>query len=466
MTQPSQKPSARILVVDDDDQFRPALEMGLEDRGFLVACANGAEEAKKLLNSTEKFDAVVSDIQMPGTNGIELLKWIKANRPLPVILMTGFTEMLETLEAAQCGATGFLSKPFKHEDLVAALSMCFPSSGEENRDLDSDFCKIAIEEFVSGKDIKYDIYIRLSNAKYVKIAHCGQDIAVAKIRTFKEQGIHHLYLTKPDYKSYSRFNLNLAKVASQNNQVPREKKLVILRHATETMSTCAFADELDHETVMDARGMVENSIALVLDFPDVMKLVELMRTHSDFLFAHGVAVSFTSALLAKQMGWISMANHLKLCMAAVFHDIGKKELPRALLDKPKRSHTKEERDLYETHPERGAKLLSQLSDLPNDLAEIVGHHHENCVGFGFPARVRRDKIHPMARVMSVADVFCNHVLPGPEGPGVEPEQAIGRMVQHNAEIFDSDVSQALMRLFGYPVPNRFAEEQKWRQRAS
>jgi two-component system response regulator HydG len=130
----------RILLVDDDYYFRTILEKSLTHHGYAPTCAEDAKQAQQALSLGE-FDLVISDIRMPGMTGLELLDWVKKNRPLPFILMTGFAEILETQEGAQLGADAFLAKPFKTEELLRAIESCFPTTKatEKKENLDPDF---------------------------------------------------------------------------------------------------------------------------------------------------------------------------------------------------------------------------------------------------------------------------------------------------------------------------------------
>src|SRR5690242_19498858 len=101
----------RLMVVDDNDVFRSALKICLEDAGYEVVVAENGKAASEILGLRD-FKAVISDIRMSPIDGIELLKFIKTSSTTPVILMTGFSDLLETHQATQLGAAGFLSKPF------------------------------------------------------------------------------------------------------------------------------------------------------------------------------------------------------------------------------------------------------------------------------------------------------------------------------------------------------------------
>jgi DNA-binding NtrC family response regulator len=112
----------RILIVDDENSLLLTLVANLELEGFQVVGAANALCALELLRH-EAFDLVLTDIRMPGMNGVELFRTIRSQHPdMPVILMTGFA--LESLidEAILEGAFAVLPKPFDIEHAIAVLS--------------------------------------------------------------------------------------------------------------------------------------------------------------------------------------------------------------------------------------------------------------------------------------------------------------------------------------------------------
>jgi two-component system response regulator HydG len=113
--------SGRILLVDDDRALCEALEIGLRGRGLTVTWRTSADEALLLLESDD-FDVVLADLNMRGTNGIELCERVIASRPdMPVVLLTGFGSLDAAVAAMRAGAYDFLSKPVKLDVLTIAL---------------------------------------------------------------------------------------------------------------------------------------------------------------------------------------------------------------------------------------------------------------------------------------------------------------------------------------------------------
>lgn len=171
--------SFKILVAEDNQIMRDVIRDVLLEAKYKVILADNGKAAKECL-LLEDVDLILSDIEMPFFSGLDLLEWVKKNKPTPMMLMTGFSRILETQKAAELGAIDFLAKPFSSSDLLGKLkihlepkSTTEPGVQVDTEDLDNQFCKVAIEDFVSEKDSNFGVYIRISKAKYIKIAHQG-----------------------------------------------------------------------------------------------------------------------------------------------------------------------------------------------------------------------------------------------------------------------------------------------------
>jgi DNA-binding response OmpR family regulator len=111
-----------ILVVDDDPLIVHLLSRILERRGYEVLAADCAQQARDLLESNH-VELVISDIQMPDTDGLALARHLKTVAPrLPVLLMTGDRAHYDDNDASMAGADGFITKPFVTSVLLALIS--------------------------------------------------------------------------------------------------------------------------------------------------------------------------------------------------------------------------------------------------------------------------------------------------------------------------------------------------------
>jgi two-component system response regulator AtoC len=111
----------RVLFVDDEKDMGEVAEMGLGQRGFTVVSSTSPEAALSLLER-EDFDVVVTDLVMPGMNGLDLCGRILGNRPdIPVVVVTAFGSLEMAVAAIRAGAYDFVTKPFDFEVLRLAL---------------------------------------------------------------------------------------------------------------------------------------------------------------------------------------------------------------------------------------------------------------------------------------------------------------------------------------------------------
>lgn len=114
--------TARILVVDDDEPTLEAVAEALGELGYVTERCPDAEIARTVLEERE-FDAVVTDVRMPGIDGLELSGRIAGSRPdLPVVLMTAYGDTTTVSKAIRFGVVDFLQKPFTMETLSEAIT--------------------------------------------------------------------------------------------------------------------------------------------------------------------------------------------------------------------------------------------------------------------------------------------------------------------------------------------------------
>jgi DNA-binding response OmpR family regulator len=111
----------RLLVVDDESSQTRVMAIGLRMEGFLVETAAGAEEALRVM-ATGSFDLAVVDLMMPGINGIQLARLIRERFPQTRVVLTSAYHLSERqLARADCGAVGFVPKPFDLTELARFL---------------------------------------------------------------------------------------------------------------------------------------------------------------------------------------------------------------------------------------------------------------------------------------------------------------------------------------------------------
>lgn len=111
----------KLLVIDDEEEVRDMLSFALSQSRFQVQTASSGEEALEHVRR-ESFDLVITDLKMPGMDGVSTTKALRALRPeLQVIIISGFMPADGVAACLASGASGFLHKPFDLKDLEALV---------------------------------------------------------------------------------------------------------------------------------------------------------------------------------------------------------------------------------------------------------------------------------------------------------------------------------------------------------
>ena len=112
-----------ILVIDDEEQMLDALKLNLEQSGYQVSTAKTGAEGLALFNGKD-YDLVLSDLQLPDMEGLDVLRKIKEKQAtIEVIIISGYGTVNKAVEATKAGAFHFVEKPFRFE--LEAESACF-----------------------------------------------------------------------------------------------------------------------------------------------------------------------------------------------------------------------------------------------------------------------------------------------------------------------------------------------------
>lgn len=123
------KTSHLLLVVEDDPHLRRLVVRTLETKGYRTHAAENGLVAKEFFDLNQAdVSLIISDVRMPELDGLQLLEYVRSKSQVPFIIMTGFSEALETKSVLTMGADQFVAKPFRTSILLEAVMTCLEKS--------------------------------------------------------------------------------------------------------------------------------------------------------------------------------------------------------------------------------------------------------------------------------------------------------------------------------------------------
>ena len=175
----------------------------------------------------------------------------------------------------------------------------------------------------------------------------------------------------------------------------------------------------------------------------VQALASTIDAKDAYTNGHSTRVAKYSVMIAERMGY-SGERLEQLQYAALLHDIGKIGIPREIINKPSRL-TDEEYEIIKSHPEIGANILKEITEIP-DIAIGARWHHERYDGRGYPDRLTGEEIPELARIIGVADAYDAMTSKRSYRDVLPQEVVLGEIEKGKGSQFDPQIAEIMIQL--------------------
>jgi len=455
-----------VLFVDDEESILEIAVDYFEQKGYSVHTAANGLEAIDILEN-EKIDCCFTDINMPEMDGLMLAEHIhKLDNTLPVVVMTGYPSLDNTIKTLKNGVVDFLIKPinlnqmeicvrrvlkerslfvenillkkemesktrleklnqelvYKLEDLhILNKIMSDISTISKSSDIFKRLVEMSIELTPSNESKFYVINEFQSQPFKVAEAfsspcHAGAGYGLSGGNTQKSRGIDQLILeiVKDEIPLLITENNGARGLSSEHlsfMMVPLKiqgKVFGVLTASVQEGSKQFTDKELYYLSFMTQKvaSTIEN-LALYEHInyglmTTLQALVKAIEARDPYTNQHSNRVTEIAVLMGEAVGCSAEEIDI-LNISGPLHDIGKIGIRDDILLKPGRL-THEEFEKIKEHPDIGADIIGQLG-MWDEHQKIIRHHHERFDGNGYPAGLRGNEIPYLARIVTVADAY-------------------------------------------------------------
>lgn len=469
----------KILVVDDYPPTREIIVEALAAQGYVNVreAENGAQALEMIRRNP--YHLVISDVMMPGMDGIDLLQHLREMRKRPIVIMiTAQSEVALTVKAMKTGAVDYLKKPFKLDDLVFRVNLYLQGESwkhQENK-IEERQEELSVHSYifdsvetiagnndqifeqivdlalkvVDGEACQLFLYDREENRFYPQIVR-----PAAEEPALRDQ---FSYLSKILHKSVERQE---AIITSHNDHPLFSPSLIcaplmirgnpfgVLAVRRKKNFGTFTRQDLHYVVSLTKRASlnIENKLLYESLYTNVFEtfksLVSSIQFRDQYTEAHSLRVTELALKIATHMA-LPGEDLEALRIAGALHDIGKIAIPDDILLKPGRL-TKEEYDVIKTHAYHGETILTPISLFERERG-IVRHHHERWDGNGYPDGLQGERIPLLARILAVADTYDAITNNRPYQRARSHEEALEEIIRHKGTQFDPTLVDLLIAI--------------------
>jgi len=286
-----------------------------------------------------------------------------------------------------------LQFPDPHETEVSPI---------EGPRLNEDFFSIPLEQYLSGRNSRFDLYLKLNSNKFVKVLHQGDSFDINFLSGLDQRGVSVLYINRNKLSDYLKIQEKILLTIARDYEANLKLKSYIICGQGAQIFT-SFQELRDSQCL--------NNIDLFI--PAVQNLVEEFRMKfKNNFFEHllnetsGYHHSVTSALLgiifAKGQKILSQGPLRTIVIASMFHDIS--------LENEIEAEKSIENEKFKQHPLESERLLSHHHFFDSAVLQAVKQHHMRIRGESFPSMAKNEVINQTSQIVGLADEISNSLV--------------------------------------------------------
>jgi len=453
----------RILVVDDEEQIAQLLAGVLKGAGHDAEYATDGFAALERIRSSP-FDLLVTDLRMPGMDGMRLIEEARRVNPdVDALVITAHASTETALQALHDGVSDYLRKPFGVEEIRRAVGKALDARHQRRqreravRDLTEkvEAAQVDLEQRVSDLTFLHDL-TRVIASGTARLHEC-LDVLARHLRA------DSLVLTEAGAvvervgAEADPAALELARQSGTTGRVLQGPAAAGVTVAAPVAAGALVASRARpfHDAELRLLAIASRDLALAVENDRlrgdqrrasvgiVATLIEAVEAKDRFNRGHSRRVAELAVRFAQRVGLTPRQLEV-LETAAKLHDIGKIGVPEQILNKPGRL-SREEFDAIKAHPVIGEQILRPLEFLA-ETRPIVRHHHEHFDGTGYPDGLKGPEIPRPAAMLSIVDAFDAMTSKRPYRDGLPEDKARGILGEGAGTQWDPELVEAFAGL--------------------
>ena len=438
-----------LLFADDSAVMRHFVRRALADRPITLHVADDGAEAWDLYQE-HLPNLVITDIEMPRMDGLQLCKKIKENnqgRFIPVIILSNKKKPIDIDTAFDIGADDYLTKPTTTEEFNHKIDeyLSVLDRKQRNKILLADDSKVS-SEIITHALVKNSLQVL-----HAVDGETAFDIAVRErpdiiITDIEMPRLNGYELAKkvrqhPDLKETS---LIMMSARDRRSDIKKGEKLGISRYFIKPFDVEKLVIVVE-QLLLEKYNIYQKEYEYMLS--TIQSLITALEARDHYTKGHTQRVSAYASRLGRFIGLSSYALK-ELEIGSNLHDVGKIGVRDDILLKPGRLSAEEYAKIQE-HAIIGAEILRPLRLLEN-IIPLILFHHERWDGRGYPSMIHGDKIPLGARIIAIADTYDAITSDRPYRKALSQEDALQIIRENLGKQFCPETGKAFLAMMETP----------------
>lgn len=438
---PSHPSHPKILIVEDEDDLREILCFAVESQvGVETIEAPSGNRAIEIIKTNPDIVLVICDMRMRDGDGTVVYRFLKDRRlEIPYLICSADPpELHPEISGPPC--VGYVQKPFQMKLLTDQIETIIGT--EMSAATDAKYCRIRSSLVLKAGRLACNLYVKLSDAKYVKLLSAGEQLNDEDVTRYSQRQVGYLYVPASEsVKLLEQLTRDLRAIGRtlmtspisatvQDMLVIENSTLEVIHELGQKLGFTQEVSELTWASVDFALKAVQKTTSIRELF------TKRMCEKSSYISAHSVMLAHVACGIAPLAGFASDDDRHALTLAAFLHDLA--------LDDERLARVRTIAELrtlsvypqpaviakLEQHPLMAARFAREVKGASAATAELIEMHHEQPDGRGFPKGLKSDQLKGLAVVFNFAHDLVDNLITAEERDQVEtPEAFLSRRIR-------------------------------------
>jgi putative nucleotidyltransferase with HDIG domain len=405
-----------VLIIDSDQEFLRKIADDPAFKSFpaqLVRSGSQAEEA--LQNNDLCYAAILMHPLVGHPGGLRMIRIAHKQRPATPIYLLNSPALpnMSQEELHRIAVHGMMNKPITYSEIIknyvdvnSYSKIENVTSGKAPSFFHPEYIATPCTEFLSGKKQFFDVYLALPDKRFLKLCEANDVFAPERVQNYIDQGVTHFYIKRASYENCLNYcDLLGRRVLRSKNTSPSLRISQLMSNGSELI------EKIRSNGISGA--YMDNAVDFTNDVfyfvrqqqADQTKVIEQYLKEIS-LIDHVLGTTIVASLLCAPLQFTSDTAMATVGIASMLHDIGLYKLPKHLHHEDPTNLSKEDKELFDWHPELGAQIVRSISGVHPTVVQAIAQHHK-----------KRDSggKNRLAEMIGIADAYVHEL----ERPAVD-----------------------------------------------